>query len=71
MGSKKTEKTTTVATPVPSRRRPNGLPPIPNHSIRVPDEIWDGAKEKSRANGETMAGLLNRFLVAYLNGELE
>lgn len=35
-------------------------------NVRVPDEIWDAAKEQAEANGETVSDVVRRALVEYI-----
>lgn len=46
-------------------RRPNGSPPIPMHTCRVPDDIWDAARDAATGRELTMNALINRLLHAY------
>jgi hypothetical protein len=51
-----------------SARQPDGSPPIPTRSIRVPDRTWNPAKERAVAEHETMTAALIRFLECYGSG---
>jgi antitoxin component of RelBE/YafQ-DinJ toxin-antitoxin module len=42
-------------------------PKTPNRSFRVPDDLWDQAKERADATGETMTSVINRLLTEYIN----
>lgn len=42
--------------------RPTHTPP---RSIRVPDEIWNAAKEAAERRGETVTDAVVRFLTRY------
>lgn len=35
-------------------------------NVRVPDEIWDAAKEQAEENGETVSDVVRRALVEYI-----
>lgn len=38
-------------------------------SIRVPDNVWKPALRKARANGESLAEVVRRALVNYIDDE--
>lgn len=41
-------------------------PKTPLHSFRVDTELWNAAKERARANGETIADVLRAALIRYV-----
>ena len=42
----------------------------PNRNLRSPDEIWEPALENAKAEGKSLAKVINEFLVRY-NAEAE
>ena len=46
-------------------RVPN-QPKTPNHSVRIPDEIWEAAKRKAADHGETITDVILRALKRYI-----
>lgn len=42
-------------------------PKTPIRSIRVPDEIWDPAKVKVKAEGTNLSELIREFLAEYID----
>ena len=40
-------------------------PKTPHRSVRVPDKVWDKAKQKATRQGETMSELIRRLLEDY------
>ena len=45
------------------------MTPSPVHHIRIPDELWERAQTKADARLETVAGVIRRLLLAYVEGE--
>ena len=41
-------------------------PKTPGHTIRVPDDEWQAARDKAAENGETMTGVIRRALQSYV-----
>jgi hypothetical protein len=41
------------------------VPDVPK-SIRIPDELWQAALEKARANGDTLSEVVRRALDRYV-----
>lgn len=47
------------------------VPPVPNQpktpqrSVRVPDEVWQAAKERAEAEGRTLSDVVREALAAY------
>lgn len=41
-------------------------PATPVHSVRVPDELWEAAKQKAAENGETITAVILRLLTRYV-----
>ena len=41
----------------------------PPRSIRVPDDLWDSAKEEAARRGETVTDAVNRALRRYVLGK--
>lgn len=39
----------------------------PPRSVRVPDDLWDSAKEEAALRGETVTDVVNRALRAYVS----
>lgn len=52
-------------------RRPNGSPPIPQRSLRSPDDVWESAKAEAERRGETLTAAINDFLIEYAQGTHE
>ena len=46
-------------------KRPVGSDPNPVRSVRVPDEVWDVAKERADIEGVTMSYVLSVFIEGY------
>lgn len=38
----------------------------PLRNVRVPDDVWQPAKERAEANGETVSEVVRRALVEYV-----
>lgn len=38
----------------------------PNRTVRIPDEVWQQAKEKAAAEGKTVSDVVNECLRRYL-----
>lgn len=55
-----------MSQPTKAPRRPNGLPPIPMRSVRVPDELWEQTKDVANQNGETVSHVIVRALQDYV-----
>jgi hypothetical protein len=43
------------------------LPGAPTRTVRVPDDLWHGALSATDRAGETVADVINRALVDYVN----
>ena len=41
-------------------------PKTPKRSVRVPDGLWEAAKEKARARGESVTAVIVRALKEYV-----
>ena len=50
------------------RRVPN-QPKTPARGVRVPDELWNAAKKKAAAEGETVTDVILRALEDYTSDE--
>lgn len=46
-------------------RVPN-QPKTPRRSVRIPDEVWQAAKEKAKRRGETVTDVILRALKRYI-----
>lgn len=42
---------------------------MPNRGIRIPDSIWNPAKDEAKRRGESLAEAIRRFLDRYGRGE--
>lgn len=41
-------------------------PATPNRTVRIPDDIWEAAKEKAADEGETVTDVIIRALQRYV-----
>lgn len=41
-------------------------PATPNRTVRIPDEVWEAAKEKAADRGETVTDVIIRALKRYV-----
>lgn len=51
--------------PVNTVRQVPNQPKTPARGVRVADELWNAAKERAAANGETVTDVIMRALRAY------
>jgi len=51
-------------------RRPNGKGKTPSRSVRVSDDIWDGAARRAAYEGHSLSFVIQSFLEAYGDGKV-
>jgi hypothetical protein len=39
---------------------------IPNRSLRIPDDLWQAAKERAEREGESISGVVRAYLARYI-----
>jgi hypothetical protein len=50
----------------PPKVRENAAVPDPVRTVRVPDELWQAAQDKAWSRRESVADVIRRALVAYV-----
>ena len=51
-------------------RRPNGSPEVPSRSVRVPEDVWQRAKQRAADEGQTMSRVIGMLVWGWVTGQV-